>query len=63
MPARTLSPKENGLQDLTSVGEQNKTFFIRVWKSLSSRHVLKTLRRSPKGKALAVGLGCYKRDS
>ena len=49
-----------------SVGEKNETFFIREWKPLTSRHVLKTLRGSPKGKAcrrqylLAVGLGCYK---
>ena len=28
----------------TSVGEENKAFFIRVWKPLPSRHVLKTLR-------------------
>ena len=26
----------------------NKTFFIRVWKPLSSRRILKTLRKSPK---------------
>ena len=49
----------------TSIGEENEAFFIRVWKPLPSRHVLKTLRRNPKGKAqrgqyrLAVGLGCY----
>ena len=36
--------------DPTSVGEENETFFIRVWKSLLSRRVLKTLRGSPKGK-------------
>ena len=48
------------------VGEENEAFFIRVWKPFSSRHVLKTLRGSPKGKAqreqylLVVGLGCYK---
>ena len=52
--------------DPTSIGEENETFFIRVRKPLPSRRVLKTLRRSPKGKAqrgqylLAVGLGCYK---
>ena len=48
------------------VGEENEAFFIRVWKSLPSRHVLKSLKRSPKGNAqrgqylLAVGLGYYK---
>ena len=47
--------------DPTSVGEENETFFIRVWKPLPSRCVLKTLRGSLKGKAhkgqylLAVG--------
>ena len=50
----------------TSVGEGSKTFFIRVWKPLPSRHVLKTLSGSSKGEAqrgqylLAVGLGRYK---
>ena len=40
--------------------------FIKVWKSLPSKCVLKTLRGSLKGKAqrgqylLTVGLGCYK---
>ena len=33
------------------VGEENETFFIRLWKPLSSIRVLKTLRGSPKGKA------------
>ena len=48
------------------VGEENEAFFIRVWKPLASRRVLKTLRGSPKGKTergqylLAVGLGRYK---
>ena len=46
-------------------GKENKTPFIRVWKSFPSRRALKTLRVSPKGKAqrgqylLAVGLGRY----
>ena len=35
----------------TSVGKENEAFFIRVWKPLLSRRVLKTLRGSPKGKA------------
>ena len=38
------------LLDSTSVGEENETPFIRVWKPLSSKRVLKTLRESPKGK-------------
>ena len=29
-----------------SIGEDNETFFIRVWKPFPSRHVLKTLRGS-----------------
>ena len=36
--------------DLTLVGEENETFFIRVWKPLPSRRVLKPLRGSSKGK-------------
>ena len=58
--------KGGGLWDPTLVGEENETLFIRVWKPLPSRCVLKTLRESLKGKAqrgqylLAVGLGCYK---
>jgi len=49
----------------TSVGEKNVVFFIRAGKSLHSRRVLKTLKRSSKGKAqrgqylLVVGLDCY----
>ena len=44
----------------------DEAFFIRVWKPLLSRRVLKTLKGSPKGKGqegqylLAVGLSCYK---
>ena len=34
--------------DPTSVGEENEAFFVRVWKPLPSRRVLKTLRESPK---------------
>ena len=30
--------------------EENKTFFIKVWKPLPYRRVLKTLRETPKGK-------------
>ena len=50
-----------GLWDPTSVGEENEACFIRVWKPLPSRRVLKSL----KGKGqigqylLLVGLGCY----
>ena len=39
--ARTLGLQEGGLWDLTSAGEENETFFIRVWKPLPSRRVLK----------------------
>ena len=51
-------------EDLTSV-EENETPFIRVWKPLSSKCILKTSRGSLKGKAqrgqylLAVSLGRY----
>ena len=47
------------------VGEENGTFFTRVWKPLPSKRVLKTLRGSPKRKTqrgqylLAVGLSYY----
>ena len=34
-------PKGGGLWDPTSVGEENETFLIRVWKPLPSRYVLK----------------------
>ena len=44
-------------QDPTSIGEENEAFFIRVWKPLPSRHVLKTLRGSSKGKALKRTIG------
>ena len=33
------------LWDLTSVGEENETFFIRVWNPLPSRRVLKILKK------------------
>ena len=43
------------------VGEVNETFFIRVWKPLPSRCVLKTLREAQRGQyLLAVDLGCYR---
>ena len=35
--------------------EENKTFFIRVWKPLTSRRILKTLRGSPKRTISASG--------
>ena len=50
MPARTLAPEEGGLWDPTSVGEENEASFVRVWKPLLNRHILKTLRQNPKGK-------------
>ena len=52
--------------DPTSFGVGNEAFFIKMWKHLPSRRILKTLRGSPKGKVrrgqylLAVGLGSYK---
>ena len=58
--------KEGGLWDPTLVGEENETFFIRVWKLLPNKRVSKILRGSSKGKAqrgqylLVVDLGCYK---
>ena len=33
--------RRGGLGDLTSVGEGNETFFIRLWKPLLSRRILK----------------------
>ena len=36
------------LLDPTSVGQGNKAFFIRVWKPLLSRRILKTLKESLK---------------
>ena len=65
MPARTLCVEGGWIVISTSVGEENETPFIRVWKPLPNRCVLKTLRVSLKGKAqrgqylLAVGLGRY----
>ena len=40
----------DALWDPTSVGEENETFFIRMWKPLPNVRVLKTLREAPKGK-------------
>ena len=40
------------MRDPISVGEENETPFIRVWKPLPSRCVLKTLRESSKGKPI-----------
>ena len=59
--ARMWAPKEGGLWDPTSVGEENKTFFIRVWKPLPSRSVLKPWGKVQRGQYLVVvDLGCYK---
>ena len=55
------SPKGGGLRESTLIGEGNETFLIRVRKPLPNRHVLKTLRGSPKKTISASGgLGCYK---
>ena len=53
VPARTLIPEGGGggLGDPASVGRRTKTPFIRAWKPLPSRRVLKTLRGSPKGES------------
>ena len=37
MPAWTLTSKGGGMLGLTSVGERNKAFSIRVWKPLPIR--------------------------
>ena len=46
------------------IGEENEVSVMRVWKPLPSRHVLKTLRGSQKGKQgqylLVVSLSRYK---
>jgi len=39
------------LCDPTLVGEENRAFFLRVWKPFPNLRVLKTLRGSLKGKA------------
>ena len=44
-------PNSSILWDPTLVGEENETLFTRVWKHLSSRCVLKILKRSPKRKS------------
>ena len=58
MSARMLGPEGGGLRDLTSVGEGNEIFFIRVWKPLPSTRVSKTLRESPK-KTISVSSGAW----
>ena len=68
MPSKALG-SEGGwiVRSPTSTEEGNKAFFIRVWKPLPSRRVLKTLWGSPKGKAqsgqnlVAVGLDRYRK--
>ena len=65
VPTRMLGLEGGGLWDLTLVGEENEAFFIRVLKPLPSKHILKTLSESSKGKAqreqylLVVSLGRY----
>ena len=46
----------DSVQDPTLVAEENEAFFIRAWKPLLSRHVLKTLRGNPK-KTISVSGG------
>ena len=48
------------------ISQSNETFFIRVWKPLPNKRILKTLKGKRKGKAqrgqylIVVSLGCYK---
>ena len=54
------SPMSISVSLSKGVGEGNETFFIRVWKPLLSRHVLKTLdgmfeRESPRKTIFASG--------
>ena len=49
LPLSKMNSWRLQMWDSTSVGEENKTFFIRVWKSLPNRR-FKNLRGSPKGK-------------
>ena len=58
-------PQGGGLWDPALVREGNETIFIRVWKPLPGRRVLKLWgwrrRNGPKRtNLLVVGLGCYK---
>jgi len=55
VPARMLGPKRGWIVRSHIGWEENRVFFIRGWKPLPSRHVLKTLnlegkpeRESPK---------------
>ena len=50
VPARMLGLEEECIVRSTSIGEGNEAFLTRVHISLPSRHVLKTLRESPKEK-------------
>ena len=66
VPKRTLNPEGKWIVRPHMVGEEDETFFIRVWKPLPNIYVLKTSRGSPREKVqtgqylLAVNLGCYK---
>ena len=65
VPTRTLGSEGGWIGGLISVGEKNEAFFIRVWKPLSNRHILKISRVGPEGKVqrgqhqLARGLSRY----
>ena len=50
-------PKGDGLLDPTSVGEENETFFIRVWKPLPSRQGKSEEESSNKTISVSGGLG------
>ena len=55
VPNKDAEPRWGELWDPTSVGEENEIPFIRVWKPLSSRCILKTFRESSKRTISASG--------
>ena len=56
MPTRKLDPEGGGLGDPISIGKGNEPFFIRVWKSLPNRRVLKFRGEAQKGKPKENGI-------
>ena len=54
MPARTLGLEGRWIVRSHISWGGDETFFIRVWKPLPSKRILKTLRRSSKGKAQKI---------
>ena len=55
--ARTLSPKNGGLWDPTSVGEENEILFIRAWKPLPTRRVLRQPERESPERKISASSG------